>query len=380
MTDVEVLAGIARTSTVFTARGHSQVIKRLSAIHSRTSSACHARTSSAFHSSTPGACHSRTSMSSVIVAGAGIIGVSIADALARRGARRHRARHAIARPRRVAGVGRHPRAVHRSARRLAAARARHAQPVALRRVRRRRLRSGPDARSSTRDAARSRSRSTRRWHRVLREIASDVARPDRRRVRMDRQARLVRDRTGRHRTRRPAGCSSLTRIRRRRVAASPRSCRARGSPARVFESPVEVDRRSSRARMASIVRAGDRRYAADAVVHRRRQLVERGARRGVPPLPVRPVRGQLLQLRGADTPRSGARSCGARAATRCRGRDGTLLVGATVEDVGFDERSTVAGVHELHDAVAELLPASRQPRRSRRARRPSSGARRTVCP
>ena len=36
--------------------------------------------------------------------------------------------------------------------------------------------------------------------------------------------------------------------------------------------------------------------------------------------------------------------------------DGTVLVGATVEDVGFDERATAAGVRDLLDAVCELLP------------------------
>ena len=37
-------------------------------------------------------------------------------------------------------------------------------------------------------------------------------------------------------------------------------------------------------------------------------------------------------------------------------RDGTVLVGATVEDVGFDERTTVAGVRDLLEAACELLP------------------------
>ena len=32
--------------------------------------------------------------------------------------------------------------------------------------------------------------------------------------------------------------------------------------------------------------------------------------------------------------------------------DGTLLVGATVEDAGFDERTTVAGVRDLIEAAA----------------------------
>jgi thiazole synthase len=33
-----------------------------------------------------------------------------------------------------------------------------------------------------------------------------------------------------------------------------------------------------------------------------------------------------------------------------------LLVGATAEDAGFDERTTVAGVRDLVDAAAELVP------------------------
>jgi glycine oxidase len=38
--------------------------------------------------------------------------------------------------------------------------------------------------------------------------------------------------------------------------------------------------------------------------------------------------------------------------------DGSLLVGATVEDAGFDEHSTVEGVAELAAAVQRLLPAA----------------------
>jgi glycine/D-amino acid oxidase-like deaminating enzyme len=40
--------------------------------------------------------------------------------------------------------------------------------------------------------------------------------------------------------------------------------------------------------------------------------------------------------------------------------EGTLLVGATAENVGFDERATVAGVQSLLGAVTELLPEIRQ--------------------
>ena len=38
--------------------------------------------------------------------------------------------------------------------------------------------------------------------------------------------------------------------------------------------------------------------------------------------------------------------------------DGTLLVGATSEDVGFDERATASGVRGLLAAAEELLPGS----------------------
>jgi glycine oxidase len=80
---------------------------------------------------------------------------------------------------------------------------------------------------------------------------------------------------------------------------------------------------------------------------------------GEPVFDVRPVRGQLLQLKWPDAnpPRRSVWG------TRCYTvpwPDGSLLVGATVEDVGFDERSTVAGVHDLLDAVGELLPATWQ--------------------
>jgi glycine/D-amino acid oxidase-like deaminating enzyme len=37
--------------------------------------------------------------------------------------------------------------------------------------------------------------------------------------------------------------------------------------------------------------------------------------------------------------------------------DGTLLVGATVEEAGFDERTTTAGVRDLIEAACELVPS-----------------------
>ncbi|MGY1696863.1 MULTISPECIES: glycine oxidase ThiO [unclassified Geodermatophilus] len=83
-----------------------------------------------------------------------------------------------------------------------------------------------------------------------------------------------------------------------------------------------------------------------------------GALPGAPALPVRPVKGQVLRLAGADGLLAGT----VRALVRGRpvylvpyGGD-RLVVGATVEDRGFDARVTAGAVHDLlHDAV-EVVP------------------------
>jgi glycine/D-amino acid oxidase-like deaminating enzyme len=41
-------------------------------------------------------------------------------------------------------------------------------------------------------------------------------------------------------------------------------------------------------------------------------------------------------------------------------KDGTLLVAATSEDAGFDERATAAGVRDLLDAACDLVPQAWQ--------------------
>jgi glycine oxidase len=71
-------------------------------------------------------------------------------------------------------------------------------------------------------------------------------------------------------------------------------------------------------------------------------------------LPVKPIRGQLLHL-GWEGPPLRRVLFG----ERCYlvpWHDRTVLLGATVEDVGFDERATVAGVRELLNALCELVP------------------------
>jgi len=72
------------------------------------------------------------------------------------------------------------------------------------------------------------------------------------------------------------------------------------------------------------------------------------------PVPVRPVRGQLLHLGWTGTPLRRVTWSG-----RCYlvpWEDGTLLVGATVEEAGFDERTTAAGVRDLLDAACDVVP------------------------
>lgn len=79
---------------------------------------------------------------------------------------------------------------------------------------------------------------------------------------------------------------------------------------------------------------------------------------GVPPLPVRPVKGQILRLRGA----SGLLEGTVRALVRGRqlylvpyaGDD--LIVGATVEEKGFDDTVTAGGVHGLLRDAIEVVP------------------------
>ena len=69
---------------------------------------------------------------------------------------------------------------------------------------------------------------------------------------------------------------------------------------------------------------------------------------------VRPIRGQLLRI-AWDGPPIQRVLWGADCYVVPWG-DGTLLVGATVEDVGFEQHTTVAGVRDLMDAVCAMLP------------------------
>jgi len=71
-------------------------------------------------------------------------------------------------------------------------------------------------------------------------------------------------------------------------------------------------------------------------------------------VPVRPVRGQLLQLAWSGPPLR--RVVWSERCYLVPWQDGTVLVGATVEEAGFDERTTIAGVRDLIDAACDLVP------------------------
>lgn len=72
--------------------------------------------------------------------------------------------------------------------------------------------------------------------------------------------------------------------------------------------------------------------------------------------PVRPIRGQLLRLSW-----KGPMLRRVVWSERCYlvpWDDGTLLVGATMENAGFDERTTVAGVRDLLEAACDIAPGA----------------------
>ena len=75
---------------------------------------------------------------------------------------------------------------------------------------------------------------------------------------------------------------------------------------------------------------------------------------GVARPPVRPVRGQLVHLAWHDV--NLRRVIWGERCYMVPWPDGTLLVGATMEEVGFDERTTIAGVGGLLEAACVLVP------------------------
>ncbi len=72
--------------------------------------------------------------------------------------------------------------------------------------------------------------------------------------------------------------------------------------------------------------------------------------------PVRPVKGQVLELRRRDGERPARHILASERVYLVPRADGRLIVGATVEEVGFDSTVTAGGVHELLREAYRLLP------------------------
>jgi glycine oxidase len=72
--------------------------------------------------------------------------------------------------------------------------------------------------------------------------------------------------------------------------------------------------------------------------------------------PVRPVKGQILELRARDGVAPCRRIVSSERVYLVPRPDGRLVVGATVEEQGFDTAVTAGGVHELLREAYRLLP------------------------
>jgi len=72
--------------------------------------------------------------------------------------------------------------------------------------------------------------------------------------------------------------------------------------------------------------------------------------------PVRPVKGQILELRAGDGVAPCSRIVASERVYLVPRPDGRLIVGATVEEQGFDTAVTAGGVHELLREAYRLLP------------------------
>jgi len=72
--------------------------------------------------------------------------------------------------------------------------------------------------------------------------------------------------------------------------------------------------------------------------------------------PVRPVKGQILELRARDGAPPCERIVASERVYLVPRADGRLIVGATVEEQGFDTAVTAGGVHELLREAYRLLP------------------------
>jgi glycine oxidase len=72
--------------------------------------------------------------------------------------------------------------------------------------------------------------------------------------------------------------------------------------------------------------------------------------------PVRPVKGQVVELRSRDGEPPARHILASERVYLVPRKDGRLVIGATVEEMGFDTAVTAGGVHELLREAYRLLP------------------------
>jgi glycine oxidase len=139
------------------------------------------------------------------------------------------------------------------------------------------------------------------------------------------------------------------------VAAALKAAKHRGVDVASGSPVTEVLQSNSR---VEGVRTDRTSYPANAVVNCA------GAWAGqLPPhrLPTRPVKGQMLSVAGTprETLRHVVRSPEVYLVPRS---DGRILIGATVEETGYDKRTVPATIQRMHEAAVQLLPALGQAR------------------
>jgi glycine oxidase len=96
-------------------------------------------------------------------------------------------------------------------------------------------------------------------------------------------------------------------------------------------------------------------YTPDVVIMAAGSWTGQVAIAGVEPVAVKPIRGQLLHL-AWPTEQPLRRVVWGAECYIVPWLNGRVLVGATVEDAGFDERATAAGVRDLLEAACTLIP------------------------
>lgn len=122
-----------------------------------------------------------------------------------------------------------------------------------------------------------------------------------------------------------------------------------------FISGVRVTRIAQDGHRVCVMTDGEDLYA-DRVVLAAGSWAAEIAIEGAATLPVKPVRGQMLEL--AWPAQALGRIVWGPGCYVVPWRTGSFRVGATVEDAGFDERATVTGVRGLIDAVCRIIPSA----------------------